>query len=796
MIRLGRLRVKNFKSFLAPTEFDFRGNDVAIFDGPNGFGKTTIFDAIELCVTGKIGRVYKTDNKQKSSHFLKNNIELETEILLELIENGCTKAVIFLIIPTDLTKNDNKISAFNVQKQLLSTWPKYYESDQYEHMDGELESILGNKQLKSTFSLFNYVQQEETCHFLKQTEIDRHKQISHLFGTTNEIAERDNLKSIQVALNLRINDVQKSIEQTQQDIDKIEQRYSEAFDRFKEVEVVKPSGSINKLAKIETSIDSEINFELTSRHLSSLQWLSNNLESYAQLRLNTQVEVLCNQRDQALNDLILVGRAKDFSKIKKISKHLRWVNRISAKVIEYEKIISEYEKASSTVNLQLLQLLELQFERETENHKSKISDFRTRTNEVGSYDRIMKAIISSRDSLKSHYQEHLSKIGASDGVDCPLCGDHKQSENALWEDFEQQEQEIVNLQSSASKQLTELEGDLTKNFVQPLILKSNNFLKKYKKYLSLKQGLQARDLSEDRWSQMIKVKHWLEQNNINFKAFTMGSLLEKQPTLGSLVFELKQLIKDLSKPVDTDFSFSHLKESLSFFSINLETNLLKNESGDLVSSESIEHDIDYVNYLEAKSKSKKLEANNKSIRKQTTLMTELKRKSEEVGGLINTYNREIKKFESSVAKQIAIPFYIFSSKILQTRPDGNGIFLQTAENAKEAGYIRFVSNLKDDHDAWNTMSSGQLSGLVISFMLAMNKIYPTELGALLIDDPVQTMDEINMTSFVQLLKNEFPNTQIILSTHEKKVANYLIYKYKQSGADLQRISLKQLRLTS
>ena len=107
----------------------------------------------------------------------------------------------------------------------------------------------------------------------------------------------------------------------------------------------------------------------------------------------------------------------------------------------------------------------------------------------------------------------------------------------------------------------------------------------------------------------------------------------------------------------------------------------------------------------------------------------------------------IKDYEKIVAKQVAIPFYIYSSKVLQTRPDGNGVFLQSAENNRENGYLRFVSNLNDDHDAWNTMSSGQLSGLVISFMLAMNKVYPTKLTTILIDDPVQTMDEINLASF-------------------------------------------------
>lgn len=65
-------------------------------------------------------------------------------------------------------------------------------------------------------------------------------------------------------------------------------------------------------------------------------------------------------------------------------------------------------------------------------------------------------------------------------------------------------------------------------------------------------------------------------------------------------------------------------------------------------------------------------------------------------------------------------------------------------------------------------------------MLAMNKVYVGEddqLGFLLIDDTVQTMDDINMASLVELLRNEFDDKQIILSTHESEKENYILYKF-------------------
>lgn len=78
-------------------------------------------------------------------------------------------------------------------------------------------------------------------------------------------------------------------------------------------------------------------------------------------------------------------------------------------------------------------------------------------------------------------------------------------------------------------------------------------------------------------------------------------------------------------------------------------------------------------------------------------------------------------------------------------------------------------------------------------MLAMNKLYVGEddqLGDLLIYAPVQTMDYINMESLVGLLRNEFGNKQIILSTHEIEKENYILYKFLKYGKIGQSFNVK------
>src|SRR5699024_12099076 len=107
------------------------------------------------------------------------------------------------------------------------------------------------------------------------------------------------------------------------------------------------------------------------------------------------------------------------------------------------------------------------------------------------------------------------------------------------------------------------------------------------------------------------------------------------------------------------------------------------------------------------------------------------------------------------------------------------IFIEEAPYG-EVKTIKFFSDNEYNHDAINYLSSGQLSALVISFTLALNKVYGNQsLDLILIDDPVQTMDEINMASLTELLRNEFSHKQIIISTHEEDVSRYLRYKFKK-----------------
>lgn len=55
-IRLETMEIQNFRAYRKPQTFVF-GADVTVLYGPNGFGKTSFFDAIDFVATGEIGRI-------------------------------------------------------------------------------------------------------------------------------------------------------------------------------------------------------------------------------------------------------------------------------------------------------------------------------------------------------------------------------------------------------------------------------------------------------------------------------------------------------------------------------------------------------------------------------------------------------------------------------------------------------------------------------------------------------------------------------------------------------------------
>jgi exonuclease SbcC len=795
MIKLGRMRLENFKSFIEPIFFDFTGNDLVLFDGPNGFGKTTIFDAVELCFTGKISRVKNTDIKAKKDHILKGDNRKPTTVQLELLNGDATLLIIGIYIPANVSGAEGKVSHYkNVIERFESKqWQDGSVSNQLRtslDVDG-LKELLESEKLDSTFTLFNYIQQEETCHFLKLKESERHQKISHLFGTAEETSKVTKLDSLSRKLKEKIDTYAPIILKEKTELANL----SKPAIQENNVKIHVGSGKVAILTDLSSNTVEQL--EAYKINLEGVDWILKNNSDYEGLKFNYLLNKTTTERITQLDNYLRVGVVESYDEFKKLDTHYLAWTKANKKAVTYKALIKLFDDEPSTLIKETLNKYNENFADNYSVFITDIASFDQLSKVSGSLSFLLIKIDESRENLLSHYKEHLGhdEIKEHQNIPCPLCGNLKSDWQVLLDEYDAQTKIFSDQLGGNGKLLTAVTKKLIKDLVVPLIAKMKRYISKYDKYINLDlSSLNPNNINKIEktdFESMVKMKDWLALNVGDCSSFIDKTLLEVNQNYSEAREQLITFINSHKKPLLEDAP----KAYASFLQDLKTLNLAFDKNGSLaVDSSDIGKDLLLLSRLIVQQNSTSYKVKEKNLAKLIGKVEKLTLKRGEIADISKVFKKEIKAFEKDVAKHIAIPLFVYSSKILQSRPEGSGIFLITPETNNANGFMQFSATPNDSHDAWNTMSSGQLAGVVISFMLAMNKVYPSKLSTLMIDDPVQTMDEVNMASFVQMMRYEFPEMQVLLSTHESKVANYFHYKYSESGLKSLPINMKNEKL--
>lgn len=819
-IKFGRLFLRNFKSFAEPIEFDFSKQDLFILGGPNGFGKTTIFDAIELCFRNEISRLFKTDNKKKDAHHLKNNTNEIAVICLELISDTETYAI-YLEIPKSESKDDNRIGVNNYLFKILNQYPKKELDDGYEltqpiideySIDRELSEIIDNEQLKETFTIFNYIQQEDTAHFLKNSEKERHGAINYLLGTKEERSQQEKIQLIRVFVKNKLEKIQEEIKGLQKDLQSDGLQYINNFNQFLNIA---PKGS-EKFSCIYNLTDpTGLPYEslnIFSTSLVRVEWLNKNIETYKKIQLDNYIDILTIERDDLILSLLYVWHIKSYDEIKKNNQYCNKITRVRNRIKLFEQKIPKFELLlnSSLRKIDVedifsdLGIIFTSLESRFKFFESSLQELENLEKESNSHQKMIEIIDLSRKNLLEKYNEFVGHNHIQE-INCPLCGVEKGSLDILLQEYDNQSRIFNNFKDGSDIRKIEINNEVKDSLIRPYIKYMNRYIEKMGKVLvstTTSTYLQNQIISEEMWNRVQKLRMWLSSNNILFHdAIFNKENIESQMILDSDAFleTFKYNVKHYKTLPESEYTFEQIQTSLKNLQLELteKFSLLDIASKQEILKNDLELESEYIKFLIS---SKKYLENNKKQAEITELQSQFdfynqygEAKTGHLNKIYKIYDKQIETFEKQVVKNISIPFYIYSAKTLQTRIDGNGVFIDTAPIGRENNFLRFSYSAKSDHDAWNTMSSGQLSGVVITFMLAMNKMYPTNLKTLLIDDPVQTMDEINMVSLLQLLRYEFSDYQLIMSTHEKSTSNYFAYKYSALGKSVKPLDIKSYR---
>src|SRR5690606_6243637 len=162
-----------------------------------------------------------------------------------------------------------------------------------------------------------------------------------------------------------------------------------------------------------------------------------------------------------------------------------------------------------------------------------------------------------------------------------------------------------------------------------------------------------------------------------------------------------------------------------------------------------------------------------------------------------SYTTTIRDHKKEMIEKIKIPFYVYSGKILQSYQQGLGIFIDINTTGL-SNFITFKTGNNSDHDIVYHLSSGQMAVVSLAFCLSLNKVYNTNdhFKFLSIDDPVQTMDDLNVHTFIELIRNEFQEYQMIMSTHDDFTSRYMKYKFDKFNLKTQILNVQDIVIES
>lgn len=763
--RIHKLKINGFKVF---TEFEESyASDLVIYDGPNGFGKTSLFDAKQLLFCNKLPRVVarhdvlkiSAGKNFKKSLYQNHYSQQDISIVAELKKGNESLYVMRLAKKEDLNASKNKPNSFyDFKLYELTSLNADTESRLVSNEEKFWSERLGDKFLNN-FSVLNYLQQDSKSIVIPDACDDRKRtdQISHLLN----------------------------LDGLEDRIDKISKLKKETKVQLKEAddESITQIALLNELQQTLTVNDSKqiIYTKLTDLNITP-QW---DLELPFTVDNYKNIGDLLEQMD--LLKRTYVGRGEiakrirnkqkvDFTKRDEFGLAVRLyhhfirlpdLNKNKALLDQLEKVCItlsvEVPKLSSSHNTIISSYLSAQY-----------ADELTKLLQVKDKLQLEHGGVSKKQAEVMQLRGKLLQVCSSDEHDCPLCGfDYKES-TLLIASIEAKTRQLKQQLDGIGQQINQCYQNI-EAIISPLKIKYIPVLEKARNEYEgqLHAELMMHVHQEKRLStighRLVSLdielpKHYEHSEEVqaeqvsNVKKSVLQSLEQEDEIISDqeINFYVSQFA-ELSK-------LEKLSEEL----IEQKQNYIQQQHN-LAINDSITKRKKEVNFCALKVEH--LNNLNKQLEK---VVTQLKHAQTDY------MNRTIGQMESL--------FHIYSGRLLQNYQSGLGVFIDTPDAKRKTSAMNFTTARDSQHDAILSMSSGQISALSLSLFLALNKKY-AKTAFVFIDDPTQCMDEINIASFSDLLRVELRDRQVIISTHEQDISDYLCYRYGKAGLSRKQVNL-------
>ncbi len=774
--RINRIGIKNFKIFSEYKELPLNSSDLVVFDGPNGFGKTSVFDSVELALTGKIKRLDLYDDSVKNTKVAHgfypfvNNDQSEFYIKVELVTKDASLVICrFLDINNVKDKGRGKINWSGIGLRRLENWDDPYNSGTL-LTQKDLEGLLGAPDLERVFNVFFYVQQEENTFFLKRSEGERKEYLNVLFDVDRETKTLGQIKDIlkvhkeyikekeeQVkALNATI--VSNGSIDITSNVEPYSTLFSEgAFEWDKEV----PDFSKMKMESIELG-------------LKELGELVENEDAFKRQRGANEIRSFMATPDFFQSFVLHEVYANNF---KEIEDQVKYGNDVRA--------FSDGLKSKRYLDVQFWEkyrpftigLTNVSIDLIIQN----ISEYQKAERSYSGLEKSRGELLRLREQVLSRFKDYLSHQTDPKEGECPLCGQDWGDLQKLTDAVALEEQRFLNQNQNVLKGYL----DTIDNFVKQVEVdldkyRMDNYFPPESIVVKMRTAGRAGQIYQ-------KLRDYLAANGLPFDFTDELSKIEDLPNLDATAKKFQEQLVSFINNERTipDETFAGWE---SYFVRHFQENF---DNFKKISSDKIDTKLKYIKVKFGEFLKSKNEETFAKISKIDTETEKVKARIDNLKQLKELYEKEIRSHITRIINDISIPFYINSGRILQEFHGGNGIFVRMGEKQTEG--VKFFTDVDPENDPLYSLSSGQISSLVLAFCLTLNDVYRSHyLGMLLIDDPVQTMDEINTVTFIDLIRTSFQDRQFLISTHEDNFSSLIRYKFKQVESQISVVRMKEV----